>query len=324
VLLGLEGQVGAFSARVGTPSGVQTLRAGAVIVSDGAPAEAEDSPGPILPLARLSAAAAALPRTGGVRSVGILLDLEIDESRASTEAALTLALALQDRDRVQVYLFCRDVRVAALPLEALYDRAREAGVAIVKFSGVPRVQPGGKGVSLTLQDAVLAQAVSLHCDLLGVSPGGLAARAAVYRALAALTGVSTDGLGRLQDNNVHLLPEKTNRPGIFAIGACRGEDYLPQGIREARGAALAAHELLAPGSLEVELSHPVVDADKCALCLTCVRSCPFQAMRVNAGKGAAESLPEVCQRCGTCAGECPAKAIELPVYSDRILLTLLA
>jgi heterodisulfide reductase subunit A-like polyferredoxin len=225
---------------------------------------------------------------------------------------------------VQVYLFCRDLRVAALPLEALYDRAREAGVAIVKFSGVPRLDPDGQGVRLSLRDEVLGQEVSLCCDLVGVSPQGLAARAAGCRSLASLTGVSTDGLGRLQENNVHLFPEKTNRPGIFVIGSSRGEDYLPQGLREAQAAALAAHALLAPGSLEVELSHPVVDADKCALCLTCIRSCPFQAMRVSTATGTAESLPEVCQRCGTCAGECPAKAIELPAHSDRALFTLLA
>jgi heterodisulfide reductase subunit A-like polyferredoxin len=253
-----------------------------------------------------------------------MLDREIDETRASTEAALQLALDLQDHDRVQVYLFCRDIRVAALPLEALYDRARGAGVAVVPFTGVPRLEPGPRGVTVTVQDSVLGETFSLQCDLLSVSPGGMASQADFYRDLAARTGVSTDGLGRLQDNNIQLFPEKTNRPGVFVIGPCRGEDYAPQAVREAQAAALAAHELLGAGSMDVELSHPVVDADKCVLCLTCIRSCPFQAMQVAAGKRAAESIPEVCQRCGTCAGECPAKAIELPVYSDQIMASLLA
>jgi heterodisulfide reductase subunit A-like polyferredoxin len=350
-LLSLEGQVGAFHVRIQTPSEVQTVDVGAVIVADGAAPEPEDwlkavagdirsgrpcgrTDGqplgaeavarPVLALSDLAAAVEALPRRSAVRPIGILLDLEIDESRAATETALGLALRLQSRDRVQVYLFCRDVRVTALPLEGLYDQAREAGMAVVAFTGVPRLEPGLRGVTVTVQDAVLGETVSLDCDLLGVSPSGIAAQAAGYRDLAALIGVSTDGLGRLQENNINLLPEKTNRPGVFVVGTCRGEDYLPQQIREAQAAALAAHELLSVGRAEVELSQPVVDADKCALCLTCVRSCPFHAMRVAAGKSVAESLPEVCQRCGTCAGECPAKAIELPVYSDRILLSLLA
>jgi heterodisulfide reductase subunit A-like polyferredoxin len=329
-LRSLEGQIGAFTARVQTPAGEVAVSAGAVIVAGGGEsfptvtggASGDGSPTP--PLAGLEEAVAALPRRAGTRSVGILLDLELDESRASSERALRLALRLQQRDRVQVYLFCRDVRVAALPLEELYDEARQAGVEIVKYAGAPRLSPGARGVTVRVQDQVLGEPLELRCDLLGVSPSGL--RPALHggagtRALAEITGVSTDALGRLQENNVHLFPEKTNRPGVFVAGPGRGEDYPPQAIREGQAAALAAHRLLAPGELDVELSNAAVDADKCALCLTCVRSCPFRAMRVNVEKGAAESIPEVCRKCGICAGECPAKAIELPVYPDRILLS---
>jgi heterodisulfide reductase subunit A-like polyferredoxin len=73
----------------------------------------------------------------------------------------------------------------------------------------------------------------------------------------------------------------------------------------------------------VELSQPVVDPDKCVLCLTCVRSYPHKAMAVDRGKGAAASSPEACQRCGICAGECPARAITLPAYSDKVLLAMI-
>lgn len=346
-LRALNGQVGAFTARVQTPAGETEVKAGAVIVASAADGD-DDQPAaapsaelqapsgadatrsrdaapvapPLLPLAALEAAAAALPRRPGVRTVGILLDRELDEPRASTEQALHLALRLQQRDRVQVFLFCRDVRVAALPLEELYDQARRAGVEVLKYAGAPGIDADARGVTVRLQEQILGGPVELRCDLLGVSPDGL--RRPEGGGLAGLTGVSTDALGRLQENNVRLFPEKTNRPGVFVVGPARGESWPPQAIREAQAAALAAHRLLAPGALEVELSNAVVDPDKCALCLTCVRSCPFQAMRVGAGKGAAESIPEVCQRCGICAGECPAKAIELPVYSDRILLGQLA
>ena len=80
---------------------------------------------------------------------------------------------------------------------------------------------------------------------------------------------------------------------------------------------------LIPKNLPLDESHPLFtfDPDKCVLCLTCVRSCPYKAMQVSREKGAAESIPEVCQKCGICAGECPAKAIELPVYSDRVILS---
>ncbi len=367
-LVALDGRVGAFTARLQGDDGATTVTAGALIIAgaaggtesagsgpDGTAAPGAALPAAVVPLAELAAAAAALPRRRGVRSIGILLDLEIDESRASMETALLTALDLQSPGRVQVYLLCRDARVSALPLEQLYGRAREAGVQIVKYTGTPCVAddarssadgtaPGADGahgsaapsaVTVTLRDSILGAEVRLDLDRLGVSPRGLrpaasdcayAARLApasdyAYAArLARVAGLSTDRLGRMQENNVHLFPNGSNRPGIFLVGPARGEDWLPQALREARAAALAAHELLASGYLWIELSHPVVDADKCALCLTCIRSCPFQAMRIDVERQVAESLPEVCQRCGICAGECPAKAIELPVYSDRILL----
>jgi heterodisulfide reductase subunit A-like polyferredoxin len=42
---------------------------------------------------------------------------------------------------------------------------------------------------------------------------------------------------------------------------------------------------------------------------------------VDREKGAAACSPEACRRCGICAGECPAKAITLPAWSDRAVLS---
>ena len=75
-----------------------------------------------------------------------------------------------------------------------------------------------------------------------------------------------------------------------------------------------------PGYLETERKI-VIDTDKCALCLTCIRSCPHRAIEIGevaAGqKWGAKVIPEACQGCGICAGECPAKAIEMVHYSDN-------
>jgi heterodisulfide reductase subunit A-like polyferredoxin len=224
--------------------------------------------------------------------------------------------------------------VASLPLEGLYDRAREAGVDIVKHDGSVELRPAeapaeppavgaaANGLEILFTDSLLGTRAILRCALAGVSRYGV--RSAADAALAAALGLSTDGLGQLQENNLHLAPEATNRPGLFVVGSCRGQHYLPQIQAEARAAALAVHRLLAPGFLAVQLSSPTVDPDKCALCLTCVRACPYKAMVVDAENEAAKSLPEACQRCGICVGECPARAIQLPAWSDAALLAQLA
>ncbi len=388
----VEGQVGRFAVTVRTPSGDRRVSCGAVMLTSGIPAAdgsaraagsasaggtsasgasvegagAEGAKGAspfdtagVVPLEQLEQAVAGLPRRRGVRSVALILDWRLEETKGSTQAALELALRLQKEGALQVHLLCREVRVAAMELEELYDRARQAGVDVIKFEGQPSLRAAGAGkaaagktvaaskaaaargavaaankaaagavaaaltagatVTVDFHDVILGQPVGLECELVGVSRYGV--QGAADAELARLFGVSLDALGQFQLNNIHLLPGETNRPGVFAAGACRGQSYLPLLQSEARATALAVHQLLAPGVLELELAQPVVDEDKCALCLTCVRSCPHGAMYVDREKGAAACAPEACRRCGICAGECPAKAITLPAWSDRAILS---
>jgi heterodisulfide reductase subunit A-like polyferredoxin len=229
-----------------------------------------------------------------------------------------MAREIQGLSRYQVYLFCRDVRVTAKDLEELYDEARDLGVNIVKYEALTFSETPD-GVNVTYTDAILREELTITCDKVGVSPSGVAVEA--DSALAEILKLSTDAYGQFQDNNIHLFPEQTNRPGVFVVGACRGQYYVPQILADAKATALEIHQLLAPKTLNIECSNAVVDEEKCALCLTCIRSCPYNAMQVNSEKASAESLPEVCQKCGICAGECPAKAITLPVYSDNVILS---
>ncbi|MDM7202627.1 MAG: 4Fe-4S binding protein [Thermodesulfobacteriaceae bacterium] len=53
-----------------------------------------------------------------------------------------------------------------------------------------------------------------------------------------------------------------------------------------------------------------VNPDKCIVCLTCVRTCPWQAASIKE-KGVAYIDPNKCRACGLCVMECPARAIEL-------------
>ncbi len=315
----ITGNIGNFSATIATPSGEATCQCGAVVVASGIDPTDQFSPSAhIVSLWDIERTLRNLQYRRGIRTIGLVLDLKIDETKASTEIALKMAQEIQGLPRYQVYLFCRDMRVAAKELEELYDEARNLGVNIVKyealaFSEIP------DGVNVTYTDAILREELAIFCDLVGVSPSGISV--AADSALADMLKLSTDAYGQFQDNNIHLFPGQTNRPGVFVVGSCRGQYYVPQILVDAKATALEIHQLLAQKILNIECSNAVVDADKCALCLTCIRSCPYHAMQVNREKASAESLAEVCQKCGICAGECPAKAITLPVYSDNVILS---
>ena len=62
--------------------------------------------------------------------------------------------------------------------------------------------------------------------------------------------------------------------------------------------------------------------ERCAVCLTCVRACPFHVPTINADH-LAEINAAMCQGCGICAAECPGKAIRLGHFQDRQLLAKL-
>ena len=58
-----------------------------------------------------------------------------------------------------------------------------------------------------------------------------------------------------------------------------------------------------------------MDQDRCAACLVCVRSCPYNVPKINED-GVSEIDPALCRGCGVCASECPAKVIQLDWYED--------
>ena len=59
----------------------------------------------------------------------------------------------------------------------------------------------------------------------------------------------------------------------------------------------------------------MVEGERCAACLTCVRVCPYEVPVINV-KGEAEIDLAKCKGCGSCAAECPARAIELMHFRD--------
>ena len=59
--------------------------------------------------------------------------------------------------------------------------------------------------------------------------------------------------------------------------------------------------------------------EKCAVCCTCVRTCPFQVPVIDHDLGAAYIDPALCRGCGMCVAECPGKAIVMSTCSDPML-----
>jgi heterodisulfide reductase subunit A-like polyferredoxin len=79
--------------------------------------------------------------------------------------------------------------------------------------------------------------------------------------------------------------------GIFLAGLAHSPKPMDESIAQAKAAAGRAATFLAQDTVEVGGIVAVVDQDKCAVCLTCVRTCPFNVPVIDYTVDAAYHRP---------------------------------
>ncbi len=352
VLQSVSGEVGRFAVTLSAQTRSETIKAGAIVLAVGSLAEfplahasssaAASQPEPakgshsvrndrmqtgdaphgagqdgasriwsLADLAETMRQGAGLPR-----SVAIILDLNGEQGRAVNALALSAAEQLAAMRRRRVVLYCRHVRVAAWGLENLYRRVRAAGVPIFRYEQPPVFAEDQRGVTICALDPQSGARIEELFEAVVMAhacPQNQGDRPALPRTLR------RGPADAWQADNIWLLSSKSNQPGIYVVGAARGNSELREARNDATAAAGAIHQLLGIGQALVRSDAPVVDAEKCVLCLTCLRSCPHGAIEVDNNKKAAAMSAIACQRCGLCATLCPARAIRLPWCSDEQL-----
>ncbi|MEW5803773.1 MAG: 4Fe-4S binding protein [bacterium] len=264
-------------------------------------------------------------------------------AKRSTVMALNEAIALKKQFKAEVVIAARDIIVSGTQIETLYQKARQAGILFFRSTedSGPTVSIEKGVITVRIHDPALdrpsAKAASGNAGVCGSQESEGAARPVIIHADLLvfedeiLPGEDTECLknalrvnlnkgGFYQEANIHLKPNLSNKKGIFLAGSCHGKEETCEALGDVRSVAMAVYSTLSRGYLETE-QKVVIDTDKCALCLTCFRSCPHQAIEIGevelGQKWGAKVIPEACQGCGICAGECPAKAIEMVHYSDN-------
>lgn len=257
------------------------------------------------------------------QKVGLFIDIADEHSRIATLAALSNALALKEKTGSEVYIFCRNLKVDSDGAERLYREVRNKGVLFFKFGEKrPQISVDGDQLRVEVEDLLLGKEVVLSCDLLVMDEKPLPRRDPEI--LKLIPKVGLDSTGFFQEENVHLYPTTSNRKGIFFAGGCHAELDTGHVLIDAANAALNAYELLSRGKIAVEVEKVKIDPDKCRMCLTCIRTCPHDAIRViqvNTERQTAQIVDLACDGCGICAAICPARAIKFEGYSDEQMLS---
>jgi heterodisulfide reductase subunit A-like polyferredoxin len=238
-------------------------------------------------------------------------------SRVCCGGAIKNAIKIKElQPGAQVFILYRDIRTYGLK-EIYYKKARELGVRFIRFEpeAKPEVAAAGEGLEITVFDQNLKCPIKIAADYLALSAAIRPHPAS--QEIARLFKLPADADGFFMEAHSKLRPLDFASSGLFLCGLAHGPKYLEESIAQAQGAAARALGILAQKEMFVGGAVARVDPQKCAICLTCLRTCPFGVPKVNQAEGVINIDPAACQGCGNCASACPRKAIEVMHHRDR-------
>jgi heterodisulfide reductase subunit A len=235
-------------------------------------------------------------------------------SRTCCATAVKNALKIKELNpNAKISILYRDMRTYGL-MESYYAKARNEGILFIKYEPEekPEVKRDGQTLSISFTDQVLKERVEVHPDLLILSAATIPRE---NEELATMLKVPRTADGFFLEAHMKLRPVDFATDGLYLAGTAHGPKLISESINQASAAVARACTILSKERMFVGGVIAVVEGERCAACLTCVRVCPYSVPVINA-KGEAEIDVAKCKGCGSCVAECPARAIELMHFRD--------
>ena len=241
-------------------------------------------------------------------------------SRFCCSTGLKSARELKKRyPKANVYVLFESIRTTGTQ-ELLYEEVQNLGVRFIAYSfeDMPKVSIDGKP-RIAFKDPLMRTKVDLSFDLLVLSVGGIPRRGS--EELAKMLRISSSPEGFIQEAHVKLAPVDTTNSGIFVAGAAQFPRDVGDSVTQACAAAARGMTIISRKFIEVGGVVAHVIQERCASCMTCLRTCPYDAIFIDE-EGLAEVNMAKCNGCGICSAECPAKAIVLRSYEDEQIVPM--
>jgi heterodisulfide reductase subunit A-like polyferredoxin len=235
-------------------------------------------------------------------------------SRICCQGAVKHALHLKESNPdMEIIILYRDMRTYGL-LEDYYKEARTQGVLFSRFKQEepPQVAVAGGELTVTFTDHVLGRPIQVRPDAVILSAATVAADT---EELASMLKLPRNAEGFFIEAHAKLRPVDFSSEGVFLCGTAHGPKLISESIAQANAAASRAGAFLADTTQTISGVVAHVDPTRCAACLICVRSCPYNVPQVTSDNVALIN-EALCQGCGICASECPAKTIQVSHFED--------
>jgi heterodisulfide reductase subunit A-like polyferredoxin len=240
-------------------------------------------------------------------------------SKVCCTHSLKTALTLKTMNpKKRVYIIYRDIRSYGFR-EDLYKEAREKGVIFIRYDleDPPEVITGKDNrIKLTITDHVLRIPLTIRPDMLVLASAVVPNE---NKDLFEKFKVPVNGEGFLVEAHAKLRPVDFSSDGIFVAGLAHYPKPLEEAIAQAKAAVSRAMTIVSKDSIMVGGVVAEVTREKCAVCLTCVRACPYSIPYIHVD-GYAVIEPSECHGCGVCVSECPGKAIKLNHFTDEQIM----
>jgi len=227
----------------------------------------------------------------------------------SLETAIELRKKFPD---IQVFIVFKEMRAFGLS-ELAYKEAADLGVKFVRYdrTGTPKIDSKNPA-ELSVRDFSQGDTLNIKFGTL-VFASIPANKDNQGIAEALRIPMSVDGA--IRRGSIQRWPVSTPRPGIFVCGSALFPKSKELAEAEGVAAGAMAGEFVKRGKIEFGGIVAQISQEKCSACLTCVRTCPYEAPFIGTASKA-EIRIQACQGCGMCVGICPSKAIELHNYTD--------
>ena len=176
-------------------------------------------------------------------------------------------------------LLYRDMRMYST-LEGDYARARKAGIRFLRYeeNHGPEVTQKEGGLEVAFYNPVLRENMTLHPDLLVLSTATIPADTAE---LASMLKVPRTADGFFLEAQMKLRPVDFASEGLFLCGIAHSPKTIEESLSQASAAVARACTVLAKDQIQISGVVSVVNTEKCAACLTCVRVCPYNVPEIN-------------------------------------------
>ena len=243
--------------------------------------------------------------------------------------SLKFAHLIKEKTSAEVYNFFIEMRAFGKGYEEFFKRVQNEGVRFIR--GKPArvtnkaIDPEEEGkLIIEVEDTLSQKILRVPVDMVILSPAMVPNKDSDR--IARLFRLSKSSDGFFLEAHPKLRPVATHTDGVFLAGCCQAPKDIPDSVAQASGAASQARLPIERGYIETEPWRSVIQEEKCKGCGTCVKACPYTAIKLeerirNGYTVKVAKVNEVlCKGCGVCVSACPSGAPQQYSFKDSQLL----